>query len=168
MPHRILAYLRQNALALLALFVALGGASYAAISIPAHSVGTKQLRNGSVTSKKLAKHAVSAAKLDPRSIAGRIAEWAQIRSDGQVVSSSPQGATALDPQQGTFLVSWHRAIPSSCIAIANPVNVVSTPSATAQTFATTGHGRSTSLPVETFDARGAQVSESFNVIVICP
>lgn len=37
-----------NVVATLALFVGLGGASYAAISIPAHSVGTRQLREGSV------------------------------------------------------------------------------------------------------------------------
>jgi hypothetical protein len=39
--------------ALLALFVALGGSSYAALQIPRGSVGTKQLKNGAVTSKKV-------------------------------------------------------------------------------------------------------------------
>jgi hypothetical protein len=39
--------------ALLALFVALGGSSYAALQLPKGSVGTKQLRNGVVTSKKV-------------------------------------------------------------------------------------------------------------------
>jgi hypothetical protein len=42
-----------NVVATLALFVALGGASYAAISLPAHSVGTVQLRDGAVTWRKL-------------------------------------------------------------------------------------------------------------------
>jgi hypothetical protein len=50
--------------AVVALFVALGGASYAAFSVPANSVGTKQLRSRAVTSAKLANHAVSGAKLD--------------------------------------------------------------------------------------------------------
>lgn len=36
-----------------ALFVALGGTSYAAMTIPAHSVGTQQLKNGAVTRSKL-------------------------------------------------------------------------------------------------------------------
>jgi hypothetical protein len=40
--------------ACLALVVALGGTSYAAFSIPANSVGTKQLRNRAVTSAKIA------------------------------------------------------------------------------------------------------------------
>jgi hypothetical protein len=40
-------------IALLALFVALGGSSYAALQLPTGSVGTKQLKNGAVTSEKV-------------------------------------------------------------------------------------------------------------------
>jgi len=43
-----------NAAATIALFVALGGTSYAALSLPAGSVGTRQLRSGAVTEAKLA------------------------------------------------------------------------------------------------------------------
>ena len=46
---KTLTFIRHNAIALTALFVALGGTSYAAFSLPAGSVGTKQLRNGAVT-----------------------------------------------------------------------------------------------------------------------
>ena len=59
---KTLTFIRHNAIALLALFVALGGTSYAALSLPAGSVGTQQLRNGAVTSRKLAKGAVTAAE----------------------------------------------------------------------------------------------------------
>jgi hypothetical protein len=53
------AWLRQrltyaNVVATLALFLALGGASYAAITLPRNSVGGNQLRNGAVTTQKLA------------------------------------------------------------------------------------------------------------------
>jgi len=41
-------------ISLIALFVALGGTTYAATSLPANSVGTKQLKNRAVTSKKVA------------------------------------------------------------------------------------------------------------------
>lgn len=43
-----------NVVATLALFLALGGASYAALTLPRNSVGTTQLKAGSVTLGKLA------------------------------------------------------------------------------------------------------------------
>ena len=42
-----------NVVGTLALFIALGGVSYAAVKLPAHSVGTKQLKTGAVTSAKI-------------------------------------------------------------------------------------------------------------------
>src|SRR2546429_468550 len=44
------AFLRRNAIALAALFVALGGTSYAAFGVPINSVGSAQLRNGAIHS----------------------------------------------------------------------------------------------------------------------
>ncbi len=52
-----------NVVATLALFVALGGVSYAALQLPKNSVGTKQLKKNAVTSQKIAKGAVTKAKL---------------------------------------------------------------------------------------------------------
>ena len=49
----MLAYLRRHHLAIVALFVALGGTSYAATQLPANSVGTRQIRSGAVTPAKL-------------------------------------------------------------------------------------------------------------------
>jgi hypothetical protein len=46
-------YLRRHHVGLLALMVAMGGASYAAVNLPARSVGTPQLKNGAVTFKKI-------------------------------------------------------------------------------------------------------------------
>ena len=43
-----------NVVATLALFISLGGASYAIVTLPAHSVGTIQLQAGAVTTSKLA------------------------------------------------------------------------------------------------------------------
>jgi hypothetical protein len=46
-------YLRRHHIALLALFLALGGTSYAASQIPANSVGTTQIKNKAVTLRKI-------------------------------------------------------------------------------------------------------------------
>ena len=46
--------------ACLALAVALGGTGYAAIVLPANSVGTKQLRNGAVVAAKVKAHSLVA------------------------------------------------------------------------------------------------------------
>src|SRR5947209_16093343 len=51
-------------ISLIALFVALGGTSYAAVAlkIPKNSVGTPQLKNGAVTAGKLNASAIAALK----------------------------------------------------------------------------------------------------------
>jgi hypothetical protein len=80
---RILDYLRRNALAALAFacsLLALGGASYAAFSLPAGSVGTRQLRTGAVTNRKLANGSITPAKLDSRTIGGSVRHWASSTS----------------------------------------------------------------------------------------
>ncbi len=59
----------SNVVASLALFVALGGTA-AAVVIPRHSVGAKQLKRGAVTAAALRKGAVTSKKLAPKSVIG--------------------------------------------------------------------------------------------------
>jgi hypothetical protein len=61
----------SEAVATLALFVALGGTSYAVTSLPSSSVGTSQLKNASVTAAKLHSHSVSAAAVALDSLTGK-------------------------------------------------------------------------------------------------
>jgi hypothetical protein len=171
MPDRRLHHhFRNHAVGYIALFISLGGTSCAAFSLPAGSVGTRQLRDGAVTSGKLAKGAVTAGSLDLKSIAGHIADWAQIRSDGHVVSSAPRATVQVTTAgRGLYRVSWSQSIGLKCMAMANPSNVPAVVgSATATTFGPSGHGRSTNLLVQTFDASGNNVPANVNVIVVCP
>lgn len=74
-----------NIVATLALFLALGGASFAVLRIPKASVGTPQLRNGAVTAGKLARGAVTSSKLargavTAASVAPRALTGAQIKA----------------------------------------------------------------------------------------
>jgi hypothetical protein len=63
MSRRIVGLMRGNIIAFVALFIALGGTSYAATTLAAGSVGTKQLKRGAVTTAKLKTGAVTAAKI---------------------------------------------------------------------------------------------------------
>ena len=54
MTKGFLRFLRGNTIALLALFVALGGTTYAATALPRNSVGAKQLKKNAVTGAKVA------------------------------------------------------------------------------------------------------------------
>lgn len=55
-------------IALLALFVALGSTTYAAINLPANSVGTKQIKNAAVTNWKIKNGAVGTNKIADRAV----------------------------------------------------------------------------------------------------
>ncbi len=57
--------------ALLALFLAAGGASYAATSLPNNSVGTEQIKNSAVTNPKIANEAVGNHKLASEAVGWR-------------------------------------------------------------------------------------------------
>jgi hypothetical protein len=117
---RLLAHVRGQAVAYLALFIALGGTSYAALSLPANSVGTKQIRNGAVTTKKIANGSITPAKLDRSTIGGAVRDWAFVNQDGTVIGGS-HGVTASAPAQPgqPYHVSWGNQFPHSCAVLAN-------------------------------------------------
>jgi hypothetical protein len=108
---RVVHHVKTNAIAYLALFIALGGTSYAAFRLPAGSVGNRALKN----------HSVSAVKLDRSSIAGYVRDWARIDSTGRITASRPGarliGWTEIGPAPGG-LIQWKRPIAASCIPIA--------------------------------------------------
>lgn len=61
----MLGYLRRHHMGILALFVALGGTSYAATQLSSNSVGTRQIRAGAVSTANIRDGAVAPAKLSP-------------------------------------------------------------------------------------------------------
>jgi hypothetical protein len=48
-----------NVMSTVAVFIALGGASYAAINLPKNSVGTKQIKKNAVNGSKVAKDSLT-------------------------------------------------------------------------------------------------------------
>jgi len=169
--NSLLAHAKNNAVAYVALFVALGGTGYAAINLPAGSVGSRQLRAGSVTESKLAGRSVSAAKLDPKSIAGYVAFWAQIQPGGQVIASSPRATVVTHaPSAGVQEINWNRVIPRQCFALATVTNLLAA-AGYANAYIDRRHpagGRSDVAVAQTFNGSGQNVPEPVNVGVICP
>lgn len=71
MTRKFTRVLRRNSIALIALFFALSGTTFAAANALApNSVGTKQLKKNAVTSPKIKKNAVTGAKVKDNSITG--------------------------------------------------------------------------------------------------
>lgn len=64
MLARLFAHARRNVIGYLALFVALGGTSYAATQLPKNSVGTKQIKKGAVTGKKVKDGSLTGADIN--------------------------------------------------------------------------------------------------------
>jgi Collagen triple helix repeat (20 copies) len=81
----------SNVTATVALFVALGGTSYAASTLSAGSVGSRQLKAGSVGTRQLADNAVTPRKLAPSTI--RLFK-------GQKGDTGPQGEQGAQGPQG--------------------------------------------------------------------
>jgi hypothetical protein len=71
-----------NVISVIALFVALGGASYAAVNLPKNSVGAKQIKKRAVRGKHINKNAVTASKLQRNSISSpKIADGSVLSAD---------------------------------------------------------------------------------------
>lgn len=146
---KILAYLRSNAIALLALFVALGGTSYAAYSLPAGSVGARILRN----------HSITPVKLDPRFTAAFVRDWAVIDGNGHVMASHPRARTFGFGGTGMGTVTWRQRPRSGCFGLAT-VNDVSP--GFAQVFGNPGQ-----LGVQTYGLSGRLAPATVAVAVLC-
>ncbi len=84
MLNRVVQHIRSNVVAYVALFVALGGTSYAALRLPANSVGTQQIKN----------HSITPVKLDPSKTGAVVRFWAVVDASvgarrEQVTASTP-------------------------------------------------------------------------------
>jgi hypothetical protein len=116
----------------LALFVALGGAGWAALRVPPNSVGTAQLQNFSVSNSKLRGNSVGPGKIIPGAVGARQVNSSQVQL--RVTSSCLIGAVqsftasgdvtctpALPNEYGTSLSpSTLGAAPSQVAALSLP------------------------------------------------
>lgn len=92
--RRLFSHLRSQGIAYLALFVALGGTAYAA-SLPANSVGTKQLKTSAVTTGKIKPDAITTGKIEDATLQAQdFASGVLLRGPaGDTGPTGPQGPT---------------------------------------------------------------------------
>lgn len=90
------------AISLTALFVALGTGAYAAINLPANSVGTPQLKNGAVTGSKIRDATITGAKIRLNTLgavpAASRANHASVADNANRLGGLPSYDYALDVQ----------------------------------------------------------------------
>jgi hypothetical protein len=111
-----------NVTASLALFVALGGVSWAAVTLPAHSVGTRELKGSAVTSGKIANGAVRRVDLatdalpqqGPAGPAGATGATGARGPAGPTGATGPQGPAACD--QTRLLLCTNADLPANDLA----------------------------------------------------
>jgi len=178
--------------ACLALAVALGGSGYAAIVLPANSVGTKQLQNGAVVAAKVKPHSLLATSFKAGQVpAGPAGPAGAQGLAGPAGPAGPKGDSAtklfatvkkkanaagvdLGPSSGVqtlvrqgngsglYQLTFNQDV-SKCAVVASPGGAsLAAGEATAQT--TGGSG----VTVQTFDANGDPDDlDMFTVAVFC-
>jgi hypothetical protein len=178
-----------NVMATLAVFIALGGTSYA-LTLPRNSVGSTQLRSSSVGNSELKRSAVTSTKVRARSLRlSDLSRSARAALRGQTGPPGPAGPSGVslfaavnaggglargnasssipDGANGS-VIGFQRSV-SMCVATASLAAVPgvepSTPPPTGHvTVAHTGDGR---VLVRTWNPSGAPATLPFHLAVAC-
>src|SRR4051794_27791111 len=189
MIRRLRAHLTYaNVMATIAVFVALGGSSYAALKLPRDSVGNGQIRTGAVRSSEIRDRSIRTSDLSTStraSLRGQTGPEGPAGSAGAQGPQGPAGPTywaAIDSgggqARGNAVTSNHDA-GTGMYRLRFPVNVAACGAAATLAAAPGGQttdppaGRITVAPdapgivVRTFDAAGAVQDLPFNVIIAC-
>jgi len=117
-------------LSVVALFVALGGTSYAISQLPANSVGTKQVKNNAITSPKVKDRSLLAKDFKPGQLPrGEKGPKGEQGPTGTTGSAGTTGATGATGATGTTGATGAAGASGSALAYAyvediGPVNVV--------------------------------------------
>jgi hypothetical protein len=124
-------------IACIALLVALGGTSVAAVSIvlPPNSVGTAQLKNNAVVSGKVQNGSLRRADFGPGQLpagpagpqgpagpagpAGPGARWALVRPDGSVIAQSGGVTLTAKPGVGSYILDFGTSVAGKLLIVAS-------------------------------------------------
>lgn len=145
---RVTRHFRANVIAYLALFVALGGTSYAALSLPAGSVGARQIKN----------HVITPVKLDPSFISASVRYWAIVAGNGHVIASRPRPKT-FGFGSGSGQVTWGKPSQTGCFVLGT-VNDLG-PGFVSTTLV------GLSVAVHTYDPTGVPAPHTVDLAIMC-
>jgi hypothetical protein len=168
-----------NVTASLALFIALGGSSYAALSLPRNSVGTQQLRPGAVRSADVKNRSLQVADLSVRarrSLTGQQGPAGPIGPPGAPAArhfAAVSAAGALlrgnatsggrESAVGTYVVGFAERV-SGCAFTAS---LGTTDASIAPPGRVTVRELDGRVGVQTFDAGGNPADLPFHLLVAC-
>jgi hypothetical protein len=167
-----------NTTATIALIVALGGTSYAALTLPRDSVGHRQLqpgavrarevKDGSLGTKELSAHARRALRgpvgpIGPAGAQGPAAAeyFAVLNATGERVAGNATGVVASGG--GSYTVSFSRSA-AGCAATATLGTTDATTTVPGRITVNVVNGQ---VGVQTFASDGAPASLPFHLIVAC-
>jgi len=170
-----------NVTATIALFVALGGSSYAAIKLPANSVSTKQIKKGAVTLNRISSGARAALKgqkgergpQGPQGPAGAAGVssgtpvlWATVNNGNTVADRSSHAVGATPFGTGEYNVTFDRDVTKCAFSATlggqpgvNPAGEIQARSR--------DDLHPTEVTVDTFNSVGAHADAPFMLIAIC-
>lgn len=163
-----------NVAATLALVLAAGGSSYAALSLPRNSVGSAQIRRGAVGTRELRNHGVHAVDIAPstrRSLRGPTGPagapaakfFAVVDSNGVFVRGDATSGGHTVVGSGIYTVGFPESV-SSCAYTATLGTADGSAVAPGRTTVTDVGGR---VEVHTFDVSGNPADLPFHLIVAC-
>ena len=159
---RPLRHIRNNLVAYIALFVALSGTSYAAFSLPA----------GKCRHPAAQEPAITAAKLNPTSVAANVRAWATLQWFGAwKIQASTSDIHVTNIAAGE-VVSWRRTrFARNCIASVTPIrNFAVEPGVVSPNgYVTTSFdARAGHLEIDALAPNAAPQVQSVSILIVCP
>jgi hypothetical protein len=180
MLHRLLDRLSYaNVVATMALFIALGGTSYAAIKLPKNSVSSTQIKTGAVHTGEIADRTIRLKDIStsaraslrgqtgpqgPQGPAGApaIKHFAAVTAGGTFVRGDAKSGGSGDAI-GAYVVGFAESV-SGC---AYTATLGTTDGSTAPAGRITVNDHAGAVGVQTYDAAGTPTDLPFHLIVAC-
>ncbi len=149
MPTRLLTHIRHNLVAYVALFVALGGSSYAAFNLPNHSI--------------------TPVNLNPRYLGGYVRAWASVSANGRVTASGGGVRVQVDNNvaPGHYIIDWSPRPTSACTATGSVDFTDGAVPGYVIAESASSRGRGEQSAVQTYSAAGEPTKLAFDIELLC-